>query len=90
MRYFELKSKNHPKKAGRPSKKKRAQQQKLVEEYAPHLMNNPPNQQENNNKKTRTNWQKGDNRDRMEKAISDWLNKTRDIYDDNVEVIEDW
>lgn len=41
-------------------------------------------------KKGRTNWGKGDNRAKLEKAISDWVNKEGDIYDDNEEKIDDW
>ncbi len=38
---------------------------------------------------TRTNWGKGENRDKLEKAINDWINKEGDVYDNNNELIND-
>ena len=46
------------------------------------------NQQKKN--KSRTNWGKGEDRVKMEKAIHDWSKKEGDIYDDNGEMINDW
>ena len=36
---------------------------------------------------TRTNWSKGDNKKKMDKAVKDWLGKTGDRLDTNSEVI---
>ena len=36
---------------------------------------------------TRTNWSKGDNKKKMDKAVKDWLGKTGDRLDTNHEVI---
>ena len=41
-------------------------------------------------KKSRTNWGKGEDHVKMDKAIHDWSKKEGDIYDDNGEMINDW
>jgi hypothetical protein len=52
-------------------------------------LNTVPSKKQLLQTQTRTNWGKGENRDKLEKAINDWNNKEGDVYDDNNELIND-